>query len=315
MADPGTAVLLFACEGVDPGPWRAALAGLPPGVEVRIWPDAGDPAEVTFGLAWGNPPGFWGRFPNLRAVFSLGAGVDGLLEREDLPPGLPVVRMVDPGMAAEMSDFVRMCVTYHHRAMHEYAVLQSEAVWRPLRPPPKAQRTVGVMGLGALGAHCAADLAAAGYRVRAWSRREKDLDGVEVFARAAGLDPFLAQTQILVCLLPLTPQTQDILSADLFRRLPRGACLVNVGRGRQLVEEDLLAALDEGRIAAATLDVFRTEPLPPEHPFWTHPRITVVPHAAAFTNPETAGPILADNLARALAGAPLRGLVDRAAGY
>lgn len=312
---PPRPVLLFACEGVDAGAWRAEIDALQTQVEVRFWPDAGDPREVTAGFAWGNPPGFWRRFPNLRAIFSLGAGVDTLLADRDLPTSAQVVRMLDDSMASDMSDFVRMCVTYHHRAMHEYAVLQAEGVWRSIRPPRNARRTVGVMGLGALGGRCALDLAAAGFAVRGWARRSRTLPDIATFTGEVEFAAFLAATEILVCLLPLTPETEDILSARVFSALPRGACVINVGRGRQLVDDDLLAALDSGHIAAATLDVFRVEPLPADHPFWRHPRITVVPHAAAFTHPDTAVPALAANLQRLLDGAPLAGVVDRTTGY
>lgn len=312
---PPRPVLLFACEGVDAGAWRAEIDALQAQVEVRFWPDAGDPRDVTAGFAWGNPPGFWRRFPNLRAIFSLGAGVDTLLADRDLPTSAQVVRMLDDSMASDMSDFVRMCVTYHHRAMHEYAVLQAEGVWRSIRPPRNARRTVGVMGLGALGGRCALDLAAAGFAVRGWARRSRTLPDIATFTGEVEFEAFLAATEILVCLLPLTPETEDILSARVFSALPRGACVINVGRGRQLVDDDLLAALDSGHIAAATLDVFRVEPLPADHPFWRHPRITVVPHAAAFTHPDTAVPALAANLRRLLDGAPLAGVVDRTTGY
>lgn len=308
-------MLLFACEGVDDRAWRGELAVLPPEVEVRFWPDAGAPGEVDYGFAWGNPPGFWRQFPNLKVVFSLGAGVDALLRDGDLPEGPAVVRMLDESMAGDMSDFVRMCVTFHHRAMHEYAVLQTQADWRPIRPPRNGRRTVGIMGLGALGGRCALDLVSAGFDVRGWARRPKSLPGVRTFAGEAGLESFLVATEILVCLLPLTPETENILSAHLFARLPRGACVVNVGRGRHLVDADLLGALDSGQLAGATLDVFRTEPLPTDHPFWRHPRITVTPHAAAFTHPETAVPALAENLRRLLSGLEMVGLVDRRLGY
>jgi len=308
-------VLLFACVGVSLAAWKSALQTLPPDIELRFWPDAGDLGEIDYAFVWGNTPGFMRQFPNLKAVFSLGAGADTLLRDTNLPPDLPIVRMLEPEMTTEMSDFVSLWVAYYHRSMHEYAVAQPEAAWRPIRPPLNAQRTVGIMGLGELGARCAADLAAAGYAVRGWSRHRKKLENIECFAGKDEFGTFLARTQILVCLLPLTPETENILNKRLFDRLPTGACVVNVGRGRHLVDEDLLAALAEGRLAGATLDVFRTEPLPQDHPFWRHPRIKVIPHAAAFTHPETAVQSLADNLRRAMTGAPMVGVVDRALGY
>lgn len=311
MSNP---VLLFACHEVPAEPWTEALRRAAPGLEIRLWPEAGQPETVDFGLAWGTPPGFWGRFPRLRAVFSLGAGVEHLLA-SGAPEGTPIVRMTDPSLARDMSDFVLMRALHYHRGMHLYARQQAAQVWAPIRPPPPSGRTVGVMGLGELGARCARTLAATGFRTRGWSRSLKAIEGVETFAGAGGLPGFLDGCEILVCLLPLTPETRDILDAKLFSGLPHGACLIQVGRGLQLVEADLLAAMDEGRIAAATLDVFRQEPLAAGHPFWTQPGVTVVPHAAAFTYPETAAGVVAENIRRIEAGEAPVGRVDLALGY
>lgn len=311
MSNP---VLLFACQDVSPSPWRAALMRAAPDLEIRVWPDAGDPETVDFGFAWGTPSGFWEQFPRLRAILSLGAGVDHLLA-SGAPDHVPIVRMTDPGLARDMSDFVLMRVLHYHRGMHLYERHQRAQAWMPIRPPRPEERAVGVMGLGELGAYCARTLAGAGFRVRGWSRSARTLEGVETFSGAEGLAPFLDGCEVLVCLLPLTSQTQNILNAELFSQLPKGACLIQVGRGPQLVEADLLAAMDEGRIAAATLDVFRQEPLPAGHPFWSREGITVVPHAAAFTYPETAAEVVAANIRRLQAGEPPVGLVDRALGY
>jgi glyoxylate/hydroxypyruvate reductase len=308
-------VLLFACVGVNLGAWRSAFQALPSDIELRFWPDAGDLGEIDYAFVWGNPSGFMRQFPNLKAVFSLGAGADALLRDTDFPAGVPIVRMLEPEMSTEMSDFVSTWTAYYHRSMHEYAVAQRDGVWRPIRPPLKAQRTVGIMGLGELGARCAADLAAAGYAVRGWSRKRKKLEKIECFAGKEELGAFLDQTQILICILPLTPETENILCKQIFDQLPSSACLINVGRGGHLVEEDLLSALADGRLAGAVLDVFRTEPLPQDHPFWRHSRINVIPHAAAFTHPETAVQSLAENLRRTMSGAPMIGVVDRTLGY
>ena len=314
MTPPPRPVLLIACEGVDTAAWVRALGEAAPGVELRVWPDAGDPASVAFGLAWGNPPGFWRAFPNLRAIFSLGAGVDRLLADRDLPDA-PIVRMNDPSLVEAMVEFVVMRTLHHHRLIHVYERQQVAAVWRPVRPPLARNRLVGVMGLGALGGRCAQALAGLGFQVRGWSRSPRTIAGVEAFHGPAGLPSFADACEILVCLLPLTPQTHGILDAALFGRLAHQACLIQVGRGAHLVEADLLAALDSGQIAAATLDVFHQEPLPTEHPFWAHPAIRVIPHAAAFTYPETAAAVLAANLKRLQAGEPVADVVNVIAGY
>ncbi|MCR5880676.1 glyoxylate/hydroxypyruvate reductase A [Phenylobacterium sp. J367] len=307
-------MLLFACEGVDEAAWADALRGAAPDVALRLWPEAGDPLDVTFGVAWNNPPGFWRAFPNLRAIFSLGAGVDGLLADPTLPD-VPLVRMVDPSLADGMVEFVVMRALHHHRLMHVYEQQQLTATWRPVRPPLIGRRRVGVMGLGELGGRCARALAGLGFQVRGWSRSPRTLPDVETYHGEAGLAAFAEGCEILVCLLPLTHATQGALNAALFEHLAEGACLIQVGRGAHLVEEDLLAALASGRIAAATLDVFGVEPLPPGHPFWRYPGVRVVPHAAAFTYPETAAGIIAANIRRLLRGEAANDVVDRSAGY
>lgn len=314
MAAGSQPVLLFACEGVDTLAWRDALEAALSSVELWVWPDAPDADAVVFGMAWGNPPGFWRSFPNLQAIFSLGAGVDGLLADATLP-AVPIVRMVDPSLADGMVEFVVMRTLHHHRLVHVYEQQQANATWRPLRPPRIGRRRVGVMGLGELGGRCARALADLGFQVRGWSRRPKALEGVETFHGPAGLPAFADGCEILVCVLPLTSETEGILNAQLFARLAPGACLIQAGRGAHLVEADLLDALASGRIAAATLDVFRSEPLPPEHAFWRHPGVRVIPHAAAFTYPETAAEVVAANLGRLLRGEPVADIVDPQAGY
>lgn len=314
MNTDGTHVLLYACFGVEPAPWIAALRRLAPDVELRVWPQAGDVADVDFIFTWDAPRGFFEAFPNLQAVFSLGAGVDGLLGDSALPR-VPIVRMVDTGLVLGMKEFVLMRALHYHRQMPHYEAKQRAGEWAPLRTPLARDRTVGIMGLGQLGSACAQALAAVGFQVRGWSRTAKSIEGVQTFAGTEALPRFLTHCEILVCLLPLTPNTRDILNRELFDQLPRGAYLINVGRGAHLVENDLMTALDTGQLRGATLDVFRHEPLPSGHPFWRHPAITVVPHAAAFTHPETAAAVLVTNMRRAIAKAPLSDVVDLSRGY
>jgi glyoxylate/hydroxypyruvate reductase A len=287
-----------------------------PELEFLVWPDeATDPAAIDYALAWQPPPGELRRYPGLRAIFSLGAGVDQLLRGADPPPGVPVVRLVDPALTELMVEYVVHWVIHHHRGFARYAAWQRERVWRRAWPGQASETGVGIMGLGVLGAAAARALANLGFAVAGWSRTPRELPGVEVFAGPAQLRPFLARTRILVCLLPLTPDTADILRADTLAALPEGACLINAARGEHLVEEDLLAALDAGRIAAATLDVFRTEPLPADHPFWRHPRVTVTPHVASLTNTFTATGEIAASIRRLQDGLPLRHVADPERGY
>ena len=311
---PRTPVLLVACFGVDLDAWLAQLSSQWPEGDVRVWPDIGDPGDVDYVLAWKAPPAAWRGLTSLKAIFSLGAGVDALLDEPALPVGVPVVSMADPSLVVAMREYVLARVLHVHRQFTDYAEAQRERGWRPLSPIPAQNRRVGVMGLGRLGGACATSLAALGFDVAGWSRTRRALDGVRAFAGWESLDAFAARAEILVCLLPLTPQTEGVLNRRLFEGLPRGAHVINVARGAHLVEADLLQALDSGQLQGATLDVFRVEPLPTDHPFWAHPRITVTPHISAVTNPRTATTALVETLRLVEAGATVRE-VDRAAGY
>ncbi len=308
-------VLLFACAHVDCDAWRAAFAAADPGLELRVWPDIGDPATIDYAMVWKQPKGILAGLPNLKAIFSLGAGVEHVLLDDSLPSHLPLVRMVDPTLVTGMVEFVVMRVLHYHRHMPDYERFQRERLWHPLGQTIASDRRVGILGLGELGAASARALAGLGFDVLGWSRTEKQLPGVRAFHGADGLDAMLAQTEILVCLLPLTDDTRGILNRHTLSRLPRGAYLINAARGGHLVEDDLTPLLDSGQLAGATLDVFRVEPLPAEHPFWTHPAITILPHAAALTHPKTASRIIAANIARHRAGNGLQNVVDRGRGY
>ena len=317
MTQPGARrpVLLFACFEVDAAAWLSELSSQAGEVELRAWPEVGDPTEVDYVLAWKTPREVWAGLTALKAVFSLGAGVDRLLGEPGRPAGVPLVSMSDPSLVTGMQEYVVSRVLHLHRRFDAYAEAQDARAWGPLPQPPPQDRRVGVMGLGRLGGACARSLAAQGFDVAGWSRGPKRIEGVATFAGADGLTAFARSTEILVCLLPLTPETEGVLDAGLFERLPRGAHLVNVARGAHLVEADLLDALSSGRISGATLDVFRTEPLPPEHPFWSHPRITVTPHVSAVTQPRTAAAAMFANLLRCERGEAMEGVVDPARGY
>jgi len=294
--------------------WRRELTARIPDLEMRVWPDIGDPADIDVAFMWRPPHGVFGQFPNLRAILNLGVGVDPLLTDPDLPRHLPIARIVDPSLTREMASYlVHACLTYHRRFDH-FAELQRQKRWEYERPRGNASCRVGIMGLGVLGGGAAETLRDLGFSVAGWSRSPKSIPGVESF-HGDGLKAFLARTDILCCVLPFTPQTEGMLDADLFAALPRGARFVNIARGALVVEKELLAALDSGHIAGATLDVFAAEPLPAESPFWDHPRVVVTPHVAGSTSPATAAPVVAENILRARAGRPLLNQVSLDAGY
>jgi glyoxylate/hydroxypyruvate reductase A len=303
-------VLLFVSAVDSAAAWQAELGKLLPELELRVWPDLGDPSEIEAALVWRPPPGLLEQLPNLRLILSLGAGVDHIFADPALPPGVPIVRLIDPYMTAAMSEYVQLQVLRLHRQDPDYRLQQQARQWRPLPQPNAEERRVGVLGMGVLGGEAALKLKVLGFDVAGWSRSERKLPGIANFWGAEGLRALLRRSEILVCLLPLTPATRGILDRSLFAALPRGAGLVNCARGAHLVEADLLAALESGQISAAVLDVFADEPLPPEHPFWAHPRVLITPHVAAATHAPTAAAAVADNLRRLREGRPLVNRVD-----
>jgi len=305
----------FVAPEEDPQSWLPGLRAALPSARFHLWPQIPDSAAIDAALVAKPPAGSLTRFPNLKLIQSLWMGVDGLLADPTLPRGVPLARLVDPGMVAAMGETVLARVLDWHRHLYRYRTQQRARLWRALPQHLASDRVVALLGLGELGRQVAQRLLQLDFRVCGWSRRRKEIDRVECFAGPQGLDALLAQSGALVCLLPLTAETRGILNARLFARLPGGACIVNVARGAHLVEADLLAALDSGRLAHAYLDVFETEPLPPEHPFWSHPGISLTPHVAALTEPRTALPVVIRNLERVQRGEAPEALVDPAAGY
>ena len=296
--------------------WRAALLAEDPGLDIRMFPDAGDAAAIEAAVVWtSHDMAELRRYPNLRLIVSMGAGVDHLLRPPGPPPGVPVARLKDARLTQGMTEWVVLNVLRFHRQDPEYRALQAERRWEELPAPETASRRVGILGLGELGGAAAAALLALGFPVMGWSRAPKDRPGVEGFHGADGLDAMLGRSDILVCLLPLTPETRSILDRRTLGLLPRGAYLLNAARGGHVAQNDLLAALNSGHIAGAALDVFEPEPLPPDHPFWSHPRVAMTPHAASITIPSSAAPQVVENLRRARTGQPLINLVDFSAGY
>ncbi len=306
--------LMFLSPDDPAEAWRDVLLAAIPDLDVRIWPQVGDPTEIDLALVWRPPTGELARYPNLRAILSLGAGIDGLLAQPGLPD-VPIARMVDSSLTRTMTEYVLLAVLRHHRQFDHYEREQRATRWSYAFPPQAADRRIGILGLGVLGGAAAQSLSSHGFPVASWSRTRKELAGIQSFAGKGGLPAFLARTDILICLLPLTRETAGILNAQTFAGLPRGAYLINAARGAHLVEPDLIAALDSGQLAGATLDVFSEEPLPPGNPLWGHPKVLITPHVASYSLPSTGAADVVENIRRARAGQPLLHQVDRARGY
>ncbi len=301
--------------------WTAAMKKVAPGLDVRVWPDRmGKVEDIEYCAAWLPPPGVVKSLPNLKVIMSLGAGVDAILKDPTLPENIPIVRVNEPDLTGRMTEYIVLHVLMHHRQQRRLDENQRKRVWDSFPTHAAKDLSVGIMGMGVMGADSAIKLRDIGFRVAGWSRSRKAIPGVESFAGAAEFDPFLARTDVLVSLLPATRDTDGIINRDTIRKLSRkgpfGAPIViNAGRGRQQVADDILAALDSGELHAATLDVFMPEPLPEDSPLWTHPKVTVTPHCAADSDPETICAYVASNIARHQRGETLDNLVDRARGY
>lgn len=305
--------LLFAAPGVDPDPWLAEIRMRWPELTIRIWPDVPDLSAIEVALAWGMQPQFWSRLPNLKAILSLGAGVDQLLAEPTLAPNVHVVRLVDDTMAKAMSRYVVHAVLHHTLDMDRHARQQEQASWR--WSPPAAEARVCVLGLGKLGSEAAKALAALGFQVHGWSVSVKRLAGVRSFTGADALLDAVRGCNALVCLLPLTSQTQGILRGELFEAMAQGGAVINVGRGEHLVEDDLIAALDSKKLSGATLDVFCEEPLPPHSVLWSRKDVRITPHVAAVAAPASAAKTLADSVATVLRDERPQHSALRAQGY
>lgn len=304
--------ITFCCTDTKPEPWLAGLRAALPGAEVTLW-EPGAP-QADHAVVWAPPQRFFDEQAGLRGVFNIGAGVDALL-RLRLPPEAQVVRLDDAGMSVQMAEFVTHAVVRHFRDLGGYAEDAAAGRWAYRKPRSRADFGVGILGLGVLGQRVARALAQFDFPVRGWSRGAKAIDGVQCFAGQAQLGEFLAGSQVVVCLLPLTADTQDILRRETLQQLPRGAYVVNVARGGHLVDEDLLVLIDSGHLAGAALDVFRTEPLPAGHPYWTHPKVTVTPHTSARTLRDESIAQIAGKIAALERSGPIAGVVDRERGY
>jgi glyoxylate/hydroxypyruvate reductase len=322
MNNKATLALLIhgGTENWSPERWKRRFGDACADRPVALLPDPTlDPAEVHYAAVWKPAPGELAAFPNLRVIFNLGAGVDALMADSSLP-AVPLVRVAVADLTARMTEYVVLHVLMHHRQELYLRASQREKRWEPKSQWPAGAISVGVMGLGTLGAHAAQALAHLGFGVAGWSRSERKIDGVDCFHGEAGLDAFLRRTNILVCLLPLTPDTRHVLNRTLFAKLdrtsPMGApVLINAGRGGLQNEADILQCLDDGTLGAASLDVYATEPLPADSRFWTHPKVVLTPHNAADTDPEEISKYVARQIARFEAGGALDNVVDRKRGY
>jgi glyoxylate/hydroxypyruvate reductase A len=299
--------------------WLAGMAQRLPQANIRAW-QPGDNAQADYALVWRPPYEMLANRRDLKGVFALGAGVDAILEQErqhpgTLPTGVPLMRLEDSGMAQQMQEYALACVLRYFRRFDEYQLQQQQQRWLPLAPHQQSDFTIGILGAGVLGKSVAQKLVEFGFNVRCWSRSAKQIHGVQSFAGKAQQAAFLHDTRLLINLLPNTPETAGILNRQLFAQLAPKAYLLNLARGAHLVEDDLLQALGQGQIAAATLDVFVNEPLPQAHPFWRHPRVTITPHISAITLPEQAMDQIAANILALEAGKAPTGLVDIQLGY
>jgi glyoxylate/hydroxypyruvate reductase A len=274
------------------------------------------PEDIRYVAGFRPPPGFLKTLPNLKAIFSLGAGVDGFLRDPEFPKHLPLVRFVDPTLMHEMAQFVTMHVLIAHRSQRFFDTMQRQGKWqqRMLAKPSRDTR-IGILGLGDIGATIAESLLPFDFQLLGWSRSRKSVPGVKSFAGKDELPQFLSQCDYVVCVLPLTDDTRGIMNADFFAHLPKDAFVINVARGGHLIEEDLIAALDSGHLSGAVLDVFQTEPLPESSPIWRHPRIIATPHIAGITDPKMALAYVADCVAHCEEGRPLENIVDLSKGY
>lgn len=307
--------LLFYSEIDDPEPWRAGLAKAIPEAPFHVFPDVPDPSAVTTAIVWRPPVGFFAPFTNLRLVVNLGAGVDSLVRRNDLPAGVPIARLSDPGMVAMMTSYVLFAVTRYARDIDLLEAAQRRGEWHYL--PPRALDTVkvGLLGLGELGQSAAQALARLSIDVTGWSRGAKTVPGIRCVHGLAALDALIASSEILVIMLPLTAETEGLMNEARLRSMPKGAKLVNVARGAVVDEEALIRALADGHLGGATLDVFVREPLPADSPLWRMPNVLITPHLASITVPEAAARDVAESIRRVGKGLPPLHQIDPRRGY
>lgn len=299
--------LLFVPSELNPKEWTEALHQVDANIPIEIWPQVSKPEDVQFALVWWYPPGVLNKFPNLKCIASIGAGVDYILQ-DAQRPNTPIVRVVDKLLTRDMTQYIVWAVLNHSRNADFFKKNQERKLWIPKKTAP--QTRIGIMGMGELGRDAALKLTGLGFEVYGWSRTEKQIPGIKHFHGNDQLNQFLSHCDILICLLPLTSATKGILNAQLFKQLPQDAYVINAARGAHLVEEDLLTALNNNHLSGACLDVFRVEPLPENHSFWQHPKITITPHIASKTNPRSVAQQIVENYHRAIKNEPLANVIN-----
>ena len=305
--------ILIIMPDRDSGALVQHLEQLDPRLDVRIWPDQGNPDDILCALTWNHPYGVLQRYKNLSLIHSYGAGVDHLLADSDLPDDTPICRVIDPGLAEQMNQYLLCTILNYRFDMQRYWQQQQQGKWQGIDRHPG--NSVGILGLGQLGQAIAQALTNNGFEVHGWSRNKKKLEGVTSHIGDSGLKALAQKVDYLICLLPLTAETTGILNQDLFKQMQPHSYLINVGRGGHLVEVDLIDALNNGQIAGACLDVTTEEPLPATHLLWQTNNITITPHISSLSNPQAVAEQLLDNYRRRLSGTPLKNLVDRKKGY
>ena len=304
--------IYFCCTDFKAEPWLAALRTALPQARIEVWAPGAGPAD--YAVVWAPPQQFLDEQPQIKALFNIGAGVDALTQLK-LPATTKLVRLDDAGMSVQMAEYVVHALIRHFREFDVYAADVANAKWSFRKPRLREDFPVGIMGLGVLGQRVVRAVQAFEFPVRGWSRSPKELHGVPCYAGEAQLAEFLAETKVLVCLLPLTDETRGIMNRETLAQLQPGGYVINVARGAHLVEEDLIPLLDSGHLAGAALDVFRQEPLPAGHPFWRHPKITMTPHTAARTLRDESVAQIASKIARLERGESIAGIVDPSKGY
>ncbi len=307
--------ILFVAGDPKPERWTVPIKELLPEAEVYVWDPEGPAVGADYAIVWQPPEALFERETHLKAVFNLGAGIDGLLKVANLPEALTVVRLEDAGMSVQMAEYVLHQLLEASRGMETYREQQRQSLWKIHRPIKRSEWPVGVMGLGHIGKRVARTLANLDYQVSGWARGEHSLEGVSTYAGPGQLGDFLQATRVLVNTLPLTDETRDIINYELLSQLRPDAVLINVGRGEHLVEDDLLRALDDGTLLRASLDVFRKEPLPEGHPFWQRQEITITPHISARTLRDATIEQITGKIRDHAAGRAISGIVDTNRGY
>ncbi len=307
--------IVIATQGKDVSDWVHTFNQLRPDLHVYVYPDVLNKEEVSLAIAWNHPLGIFNEFPNLKCISSMGAGVDHVLRDPNLPAQAQITRVVDENLTIDMGEFVIALIMSHLKGLYHYKQAEADHNWKPEPYHTIKGTRVGIMGMGVLGLYTAICLQQIGFTVCGWARTPKNKGKIKIFAGEEQLGEFLANTDILVCLLPLTPTTENILNKSLFKQLPQGAFIINVARGKHLVEEDLIEMIDSGQLSGACLDVFREEPLPKGHTFWKHPKIHITPHIASVTKPESVVAQILENYRRLQQNEPLLNTVSTQNGY